>query len=297
MTNEKTTTITLNNEEIQNLKAHPLANLFPMIVGEAKNYFKASLLTNGVREPITLKRDKVTGELTILDGRNRHAVGLEVGASLKFVEFNGTDEEALRFVLDLNVSRRHLDESQRAMVGASLVTTKHGDNQHTTIVGCSYTQGTVAKMVNTSPESLRRGIIVKEKGCLELNEAVKSGKVAVSKAALIAEETPVHQKQILEKLQQAASDKKKRKKSDNSGQKPDKRFTLTFTAAEMELINSIISIEKSEGGEENDTFFIKDFVLSYCKDTAMEKLSGEETFKLIESMSNCTEESQPHLSN
>ena len=297
MTNEKTTTITLTDKEIQNLKAHPLANLFPMIVGEAKNDFKASLLANGVREPITIMRDKATGELKILDGRNRHAVGLEVGASLQFVEFNGTDEEALHYVLDLNVARRHLNESQRAMVAASLVNTKRGDNQHTTIVGCSYSQGKAAKMTNTSPESVRRAVIVTEKGCLELNKAVKSGTLAVSKAAGIAQESPVHQKQILEKLQQAASSKKTRKKADNNGQKPDKKFTLIFTAAEMELINAIILIEKPEGSEENDAFFIKDFVLSYCEETAMDKLPGVEVLKLIELKANDPARSPSYLSN
>ena len=60
----------------------------------------------------------------ILDGRCRHAACILAGVEPAFTEYAGTDP--LADVLSWNIHRRHMSESQRAMVAASLANMKPG---------------------------------------------------------------------------------------------------------------------------------------------------------------------------
>ncbi len=100
------------------LEFHPLANIFPLLEGPDFAELVADIKAHGLHEPIVVYEDKV------LDGRNRLAVGIEP----TFTAYTGDDPVA--YVVSLNLRRRHLDESQRAMVAAKLATLKLGDNQH-----------------------------------------------------------------------------------------------------------------------------------------------------------------------
>lgn len=115
------------------------------------------------------------------------------------------------FVMSLNVYRRHLDESQRSMLGARAAPMMeeearqrqkaglkqgaasplapigaHGKNQ-------GKTAETVAKLANVSTRSIERAKTVISKGTPQLVAAVDKGKVSVSKAASIAKLTPTEQ--------------------------------------------------------------------------------------------------------
>jgi hypothetical protein len=96
-------------------------------------------------------------------------------------------DDPLQFVLDLNLHRRHLNESQRAMVAASVASLEVGDNQHTQICVPSISES--AKKLNVSERSVNTAKQVKEKGSPELVAAVESGKVAVSDAVVVVDLT------------------------------------------------------------------------------------------------------------
>jgi hypothetical protein len=94
------------------------------------------------------------------------------------------DTDPVQYVLDANLHRRHLRESQRGMVAAKLADLDHGSNrfQHkvegqpcpsTTIDGA-------AEALNTSTGTLKRAKTVIEKGEPEVVAAVESGEVNVS---------------------------------------------------------------------------------------------------------------------
>lgn len=80
---------------------HEYANIFPMMHGDDYERLKSDIAENGLQEPIWLYQEK------ILDGRNRHKACIESGVKPEFRHYVGS--EPLKFVLSLNLARRHLD--------------------------------------------------------------------------------------------------------------------------------------------------------------------------------------------
>lgn len=104
---------------------HPLANIFPLMAADEYVALKSDIRQYGLREAIWI----LDGQ--ILDGRNRFKACQEVGVTPILKEYEGDDPAA--FVVSLNLKRRHLSESQRAMVAAKLANMPRGgdgSNQH-----------------------------------------------------------------------------------------------------------------------------------------------------------------------
>jgi predicted HTH domain antitoxin len=89
------------------------------------------------------------------------------------------------FVVSLNLHRRHLNESQRSMVGARIARLKRGDNQHSSIELTS--QSETAELLNVGVASIKRAKKVLDEGTHLLIEKIEQGKVAVSTAAELIE--------------------------------------------------------------------------------------------------------------
>ena len=90
--------LTLTNAEPDFLSfiAHPLANMFPMIEGNAFEELKRDIAAQGILEPIRLYQGM------ILDGRNRYAAGKACGHTFTiadFVQWEGTPAEAEAWVI------------------------------------------------------------------------------------------------------------------------------------------------------------------------------------------------------
>lgn len=94
--------------------AHPIANLFPLIEGPEFDELVEDIRRNGLRTPILLHSDG-----RILDGRNRLRACLTAGVEPRFESWDGKGS-ALELVISLNLRRRPLNESQRAMLAARL---------------------------------------------------------------------------------------------------------------------------------------------------------------------------------
>jgi len=91
---------------------HPLANIFPLIEGQAYSDLMADVQRNGVLSPVWLYDGK------ILDGRNRYRAARAMGVKFETRDYIGIDPAS--FVVSLNLHRRHLTESQRAAVAVKL---------------------------------------------------------------------------------------------------------------------------------------------------------------------------------
>ena len=94
------------------MKAHKYADLFPLLEGAEFERLVADIRENGLLEPIWLYEDQ------IIDGRNRYRACKKLGIEPKTRSYTGKDPIGL--VVSLNLIRRHLDNTQRAVLGARL---------------------------------------------------------------------------------------------------------------------------------------------------------------------------------
>ena len=159
------------------LEFHEIANLFPLMEGKEYEELCADIAANGLLDAIWLHPDG-----SILDGRNRYRACLQTGTEPRFETWRGADE--LEFVLSKNLHRRHLNESQRAMIAARLVTTTFGSNQYEgrSIDLPIIPQPEAAKMLNVSVPSVKRAAAVQREADPETIESIDRGEVAVSHA-------------------------------------------------------------------------------------------------------------------
>jgi len=159
-----------------NYEFHPLANIFPLIEGQAYQDLMADVLKHGVREPIWLY------EGMILDGRNRYRAASAMNVPYEAKDYEG--DNAASFVISLNLHRRHLNEAQRAMVAAKLANLSKGTNQHTQICGPS--QSDAAEMLNVSTRSVTSAKKIIEDAPIEVAKAVERGAMSVNLATQVA---------------------------------------------------------------------------------------------------------------
>lgn len=167
------------------MEFHPVADIFPMMPKDAFEELKSDIEANG------LEVDIVTYKGKILDGRNRAKACDKLGIKARSVEYVGPDDKLLEYVISMNLKRRHLDTSQRAMVGARIATMKHGGDRKSKNFQAGKSaldQSTAAKILTVDPTTLRQAQRVIEKGTKALIKAVEDGEIAVSVAAKLADQ-------------------------------------------------------------------------------------------------------------
>jgi len=159
------------------MQFHPLANIFPLIEGAEFEQLVADIKAHGVREPVSIY------EGMIIDGRNRYRASTAAGVDCPMRTFDGADPVA--FVVSMNLKRRHLDESQRAMVAAKLANFEHGGDRTKSPIG-DLKQQQAADMLNVGKRTVERAREVIDDGAPELIAAVEKGEASVSAAADLA---------------------------------------------------------------------------------------------------------------
>jgi hypothetical protein len=170
------------------IQPHYLANLFPMMDEPDLAELVRDIERFGQREPIVLLDNK------ILDGRNRFKACLQLGITPKFREYHGNDP--IGFVVSLNLKRRHLTTSQRAMVAARIANLAVGSNQHVhrlkqdNMTGEEFSppMTVTAKTMKIDRKTGQAAKTVLSTGHVDLIAAVDQGEISVSAAAIIAKE-------------------------------------------------------------------------------------------------------------
>ena len=165
----------MNEDSI--LEPHRLAVLFPSMGRYEYEELKDDILRNGLRMPIVLYEGR------ILDGRNRYLACKELGIPPRFVNYEGDDPEGV--VASLNLQRRHLNPSQRAMIAARLADSKPGGDR-TRPQHCGLSHGRAAAQFKVSKRlvelaSALLNAVASGQG-LELAEQVFNGEMTLNKA-------------------------------------------------------------------------------------------------------------------
>ena len=155
--------------------SHPYAELFPMMEGEAMRELVASIRDDGLEQPI------VTFEGKVLDGRNRLAACANAQVEPRYVKYKGDDP--LGYVLRVNLIRRHLSTSQRAMIAADLANMEQG--ARTDLSPKSerlVSQDKAAELLKVGKRSVERAKKIKDTGDKVLIEKVEKGDITITKA-------------------------------------------------------------------------------------------------------------------
>lgn len=93
---------------------HPVSEIFPMMQDAELRDLAADIEEHGLIEAIW------TYQGQIIDGRNRYRACLIAGEEPRFQEYAGDESGLVAFVLGLNLKRRHLEASQRAVIGLAV---------------------------------------------------------------------------------------------------------------------------------------------------------------------------------
>jgi hypothetical protein len=203
---------------------HPAAELFPLLRGKAFQDLVADIKKNGLLEPIL-----VDAEGRILDGRNRYRACLEAKVEPRFVDSQG-EGSPVDLALSRNLRRRHLGESQRAMVGARLAILEAEARQRKGLrsdLTANLQSGTfgaacdkTAMLVNVSPRLVAYALKVVKEGSDQLITAVESGELAVSVASLLARLSNEEQAQVVAQGSRAAARKAREMRGGNNNAAP-----------------------------------------------------------------------------
>lgn len=212
--------------DMKELEIHEAANLFPM-EEETIPALAEDIKTNGLNMDIELCDGK------LIDGRRRMKACQIAGVEPRFSDVDPADPVA--YVMSLNLHRRHLTPSQRAMVAArarSIYDRQAKERQvrkpADSVVENLPQQNTRArdaagKAVSVSGKSVDYATRVIEKGEPEVIKAVDEGRMSVSTAAVL-----VHEPRDVQ-VSEATKPKRNRKYNSVSAKvkEPDKECTET----------------------------------------------------------------------
>lgn len=175
------------------VKVHPAADLFPLLTGADFDALVQDIDVNGLREPVVFTP---AGEL--LDGRNRWKACKKLGDEPpRRIEHS----EPYAYVISTNLHRRHLSESQRAMIGAKIADRHDGQRgapkKAVSVDTASArskpallppSRAEASKLLNVGTASIARGRTVLRDGTEDLQNAVAEGTIPISTASRIASE-------------------------------------------------------------------------------------------------------------
>lgn len=209
---------------IEALGVHPAALLFPMMQGPELGLLVEDIERHGLREPIVLYQGQ------ILDGRNRLRACELAGAEPRFEEWDGVGSP-VAFVMSRNLHRRHLNESQRSIIGARAKTMyeeeaaearasglKIGDaiapasevgddekHREIPVIANLHERGRTANeeaaaMLNVSARSVATASKVLESGDEQVIAAIEQGDITVSDAASVIALPKPKQREALEEV-------------------------------------------------------------------------------------------------
>jgi ParB-like chromosome segregation protein Spo0J len=177
------------------LPFHPVTEIFPAMDAAAFQALVEDIAQHGQKEPILVLDGQV------IDGRHRIQACQQLGRRPLIREIQADEGDPLALVISLNLHRRHLSESQRAMVAGKLANIPNGVRSDSTFANLQswspVTQPQAAERLNVSPRSVASARKVLASSAPELIAAVERGVLAVSTAAELTRLPAEEQRQAL----------------------------------------------------------------------------------------------------
>ena len=172
---------------------HPAASVFPEMSPAALKELAEDIRQNGLIHPIVCTADGI-----VLDGVTRLKACEIAGVEPRFEVYAGGDP--MGFIVSLNLRRRQLNESQRALIATRLATLARGQHQAAgenaersgpseaemrkfADLDPAMTQAAAAAALNISKRSVQFARVVLDHGDPELIKKVEQGLLSVSAAA------------------------------------------------------------------------------------------------------------------
>lgn len=229
------------------MKIHPIAEIFPRMSDEEFAALRTDISDHGIREPVWLWNGQ------LIDGRHRHQACVDLGIKCPTRNYTGSQSSLVAFVLSLNLKRRHLNESQRAMVAARLATLDSEEKSSPPIGGAEISTADAADMMNVGQRSVERARKVQEQGATALVEAVEKGEVSVGAAAEIAALPKSQQKRLV--AQGAVAEKAAEIRQSKRPQKPGEVERLT--EENKELRRDLTELAKQQEPLQDEVEFLR----------------------------------------
>ena len=185
-------------------KAHPQADIFPMIEGKERKELLQSIRDNGIMQKLAI--DKLG---RVVDGRNRMACFIELtqaGEKVRTPEIVlVADKDVPTYVMSANIHRRHLTKQQRAAIIAL----------------------TTEKMTPKESGKLGRDIQMGSAGHSGKPETPKSDKERAKEAGIgkdLVTEARKQPKEVLEKVVRGEAKMPAQRKAKPAAKSPDKEL-------------------------------------------------------------------------
>ena len=211
---------------------HPACAMLPMMPEEAIVELAEDIRRFGQQQPIWLF------EGMVLDGRNRLRACLLAGVAPEVREWRGDDP--IRWVLSLNFHRRHLTDTQKAVVGARaelLLAEREAaqaqageaddrpsgvDGEPKPLRASDYKRArtSAAALVNVSERAIARGRQLIERAVPDLVDAVERGEVPMGAAATVAALEPERQQEIVDAGDLAIVEEARRLRDERRASRP-----------------------------------------------------------------------------
>jgi hypothetical protein len=158
---------------------HPYVAMFPLLCGPAFDGLVDSIKTHGQQVPAVRYKGK------IIDGRNRIRACSKLGIRPKITEWSPPDKgrdvetQILEFIVLINLHRRQLSESQRAMIAADYA--EKIQNGRGTIVESTLQ---AAKLFDISKSTVEKAAMIK-KWNPTMDKDVRKGNLSVTEGRAI----------------------------------------------------------------------------------------------------------------
>jgi hypothetical protein len=170
---------------------HQAAELFPQMSEAEYEALKADIAANGLREEI------VTYEGQILDGSHRYRACLASHIEPRYREYEG--DNPVNFVVSMNLHRRHLNPSQRAMIAAALANSKHGGDRTKAQI-CALNHAQAAKQFNVSERQVDKAsalLKVSGQAAAIFVEQVRNGAISLNRAEKLVQLPEAQQHEVV----------------------------------------------------------------------------------------------------